>query len=107
MPLVLVTKYRESIYLWYIEQVGGHLFIIATLTFMCSQAMHVYSDNWMAVWLSRKYTAAGYTSDAFYAGVYGLLFFVFLCFFSFELIGTFMLAKLLRPISMTRPLAQS
>ena len=59
---------------------GLHLFIIATLIFMCGQAMRVYSDNWMSVWSSRKYAAAGYTSDAFYAGLYGLLVFGFLCF---------------------------
>jgi ABC-type multidrug transport system fused ATPase/permease subunit len=80
LPLVLATKHRQSIYLWYIEQMGTHLFMIGTLIFMCGQAMRVYSDNWMAVWLSRKYAPAGYTSDAFYAGLYGLLVFVFLCF---------------------------
>jgi len=79
-PLVSVTEHKQNIYLWYIEQMGGHLFIIATLIFMCGQAMRVYSDNWMAVWSTRKYAPAGYTSDAFYAGIYGLLVFVFLCF---------------------------
>jgi ATP-binding cassette subfamily C (CFTR/MRP) protein 1 len=79
-PLVLATEHRQSIYLWYIEQMGTHLFMIGTLIFMCGQAMRVYSDNWMAVWSSRKYAPAGYTSDAFYAGLYGLLVFVFLCF---------------------------
>ncbi|KAG9294784.1 hypothetical protein G9A89_000424 [Geosiphon pyriformis] len=41
--------------------------------------MRVYSDNWVSVWTKRKYVDAGYTSDAFYAGIYGLLVFVFLC----------------------------
>lgn len=79
-PLVLAPKHNENIYMWYIKQMGVHLFVIATLIFMCGQALRVYSDNWMSVWSSRKYAAAGYTSDAFYAGLYGLLVFAFLCF---------------------------
>ena len=36
------------------------------------------SDAWITNWTSRKYASAGYTSDAFYAGIYGLLVIVFL-----------------------------
>lgn len=36
------------------------------------------SDAWITNWTSRKYEDAGFTSDAFYAGIYCLLVFVFL-----------------------------
>jgi ABC-type multidrug transport system fused ATPase/permease subunit len=36
------------------------------------------SDAWITIWTSRKYEDAGYTSDAFYAGIYCLLVMVFL-----------------------------
>ena len=75
----LATEEKESIYLWYIKQMGVPLFVIATLIFMAGQATRVYGDNWMAVWTTRKYTPEGRTSDAFYAGIYGVLVATFLC----------------------------
>jgi ABC-type multidrug transport system fused ATPase/permease subunit len=67
----------EGIYKWYINKLGWG-FWGATLFFICGQVMRVYSDNWVSVWTSRKYASAGYVSDAFYAGLFGLLVLVFL-----------------------------
>ena len=75
----LATEEKESIYLWYIKQMGVLLFVIGTLIFMAGQCMRVYGDNWMAVWTTRKYTPEGRTSDAFYAGIFGLVVATFLC----------------------------
>jgi ABC-type multidrug transport system fused ATPase/permease subunit len=77
-PLSKIEK-KESIYLWYIKQMGVALFAFATFIFMAGQCLRVYSDNWMSVWTKRQYEPEQ-TSDAFYAGIYGLLVFTFLCF---------------------------
>eukprot|EP00544_Gedaniella_sp_CCMP2646_P003026 CAMPEP_0202506972 /NCGR_PEP_ID=MMETSP1361-20130828/51477_1 /ASSEMBLY_ACC=CAM_ASM_000849 /TAXON_ID=210615 /ORGANISM="Staurosira complex sp., Strain CCMP2646" /LENGTH=1297 /DNA_ID=CAMNT_0049141063 /DNA_START=1584 /DNA_END=5477 /DNA_ORIENTATION=+ len=69
---------KESVYLWYIKQMGVPLFLLATFIFMAGQAMRVYGDNWMAVWTTRKYEPER-TSDAFYAGLFGLFVATFLC----------------------------
>ena len=70
---------KEGIYTWYIKKIGVALFSLATFIFIMGQVFRVYSDNWVSVWTKRKYEDAGYTSDAFYAGLYGLLVFAFLC----------------------------
>ncbi|GAX11414.1 hypothetical protein FisN_22Lh092 [Fistulifera solaris] len=79
----LVTKVNDhaqegSIYLWYIQKIGVCLFTTATLIFVVGQIFRVYSDNWVSVWTKRKYEPER-TADSFYAGLYGLLVFVFLC----------------------------
>jgi ABC-type multidrug transport system fused ATPase/permease subunit len=79
----LVTKTTDhhdegSIYLWYIQKIGVCLFTTATLIFVVGQIFRVYSDNWVSVWTKRKYEPER-TADSFYAGLYGLLVFVFLC----------------------------
>ncbi|KAG7373767.1 multidrug ABC transporter permease/ATPase [Nitzschia inconspicua] len=51
---------------------GWGIFATATLIFIIGQILRVYSDNWISVWSKRKYTNEGYTSDAFYAGLYGV-----------------------------------
>ncbi|GAX23747.1 hypothetical protein FisN_12Hh325 [Fistulifera solaris] len=78
----IITKPHEesegSIYWWYIQKIGVCLFSTATLIFIVGQIFRVYSDNWVSVWTKRKYEPER-TADAFYAGLYGLLVFVFLC----------------------------
>jgi ATP-binding cassette, subfamily C (CFTR/MRP), member 1 len=71
---------KESIYLWYIKSFGVTSFMMATLVFIAGQVIRVYSDIWVSVWTTRKYEEQGFTSDAFYAGVYAMLVTVFLCF---------------------------
>jgi ABC-type multidrug transport system fused ATPase/permease subunit len=53
--------------------------IFQQLIFICGQILRVYSDNWVTVWSKRLYTDEGYTSDAFYAGLYGVTVFAFIC----------------------------
>jgi len=79
MKPVVRKDENENIYTWYIKQIGVGLFTTATLIFIIGQIFRVYSDNWVSVWTKRKYEPKGYTADAFYAGLYGLLVFVFLC----------------------------
>jgi ATP-binding cassette subfamily C (CFTR/MRP) protein 1 len=55
------------------------LFSTATWIFIIAQVIRVYGDNWVSVWTKRKYADGGWTSDKFYAGIYGLLVFSFLC----------------------------
>jgi ATP-binding cassette subfamily C (CFTR/MRP) protein 1 len=73
------TVYKQSVYIWYIKRMGIIASSVGTLIFIIAQIMRVYSDNWMSVWSKRKYEDAGYTEDAFYAGIYSMLVFVFLC----------------------------
>lgn len=70
--------YPGSIYLWYIKRMGVIATTLGTLVFIIAQIVRVYSDNWMSVWSKRKYEDAGYTADAFYAGLYSMLVFLFL-----------------------------
>ncbi len=77
-PHLLTAEEKEGIYMWYIKKIGVLLFTTATMIFVIGQVFRVYSDNWVSVWTKRKYEDAGYTADAFYAGLYGLLVFVFL-----------------------------
>ena len=70
--------YKQNIYMWYIQRMGVLSVMVGTLVFIIGQIMRVYSDNWISVWSKRKYDAAGYSSDAFYAGLYSMLVFVFL-----------------------------
>jgi ATP-binding cassette, subfamily C (CFTR/MRP), member 1 len=72
-------KKKESIYSWYIQKMGVCIFATATLIFISGQILRVYSDNWVKVWSTRKYTEQGYTSDAFYAGLYGATVAAFIC----------------------------
>lgn len=76
--LPLAKTYKQNIYIWYIQRMGVLSVTIGTLIFILAQIMRVYSDNWISVWSKRKYEPAGYTSDAFYSGLYSLLVFVFL-----------------------------
>ena len=69
---------KRSYYLWYLHQLGVGMFVAATLIFIVGQIMRVYSDAWISVWAKRLYAPEGYTSDAFYAGLYTLLVLVFL-----------------------------
>ena len=78
-PVPTSTTPKEGVYSWYIKMIGVCLFSTATLIFICGQIMRVYSDNWVSVWTKRKYEDAGFTSDAFYAGIYAMLVCVFLC----------------------------
>ena len=71
---------NESIYLWYMKSFGVTSFMIATLIFIAGQITRVYGDIWVSVWTKRKYEEVGFTSDAFYAGIYAMLVTVFLCF---------------------------
>jgi ABC-type multidrug transport system fused ATPase/permease subunit len=74
-----VPEVKENMYRWYIKNLGVSLFAIATLIFMLGQFVRVYGDIWVSVWTTRKYTEQGFTSDAFYAGIYAMLVTVFLC----------------------------
>jgi len=76
--VAVAPEEKESIYVWYIKKIGVCLFTSATLIFIIGQIFRVYSDNWVSVWTKRKYEPQGYTADAFYAGLYGLLVFTFL-----------------------------
>lgn len=86
MPLdeVLDSKSKlaakeSSIYNWYFGQMGWCIFSTATLIFVIGQILRVYSDNWVKVWSKRQYTEEGYTSDSFYAGLYAVTVFAFIC----------------------------
>lgn len=74
------AKAKQGIYSWYFNILGWWSFALATLIFICGQIIRVYSDFWISVWTSRKYKDEGYTTDAFYAGLYFSLVFTFLCF---------------------------
>ena len=74
-----VEEDNSGIYSWYFKQFGIFRFILATLIFIAGQTVRVYSDAWISVWTKRKYEPQGYTSDAFYAGLYVLCVMVFLC----------------------------
>ena len=69
---------QRSYYLWYLNQLGICMVTTATLIFIIGQTMRVYSDVWISVWSKRTFAPQGYTSDAFYAGLYALLVMVFL-----------------------------
>jgi ABC-type multidrug transport system fused ATPase/permease subunit len=77
-PKVLTRAEKRGHYAWYIHQMGVISFIIATLIFICGQIVRVYGDYWISVWSKRLYAEDGFTSDAFYAGMYSMLVFVFL-----------------------------
>jgi len=70
---------KSGIYTWYIVKFGVALFTISQLIFIFGQIVRVVGDNWVSVWTKRKYEPNGYTSDAFYAGIYVMLVIVFLC----------------------------
>lgn len=69
----------QNIYSWYFGRMGYHMIATATLIFVIGQILRVYSDNWVKIWSKRSYTDEGYTSDAFYAGLYGVTVFAFIC----------------------------
>lgn len=69
----------KNIYTWYMKIMGLFLFMTATLLFVVGQTVRVYGDVWISVWTNRDFTDEGFTSDAFYAGIYCMLVFVFLC----------------------------
>lgn len=74
----MAKVYKESVYYWYIQRMGVLAVVIGTAFFICAQIMRVYSDNWISVWSKGRYDNVGYTSAAFYAGLYSLLVMVFL-----------------------------
>jgi ATP-binding cassette, subfamily C (CFTR/MRP), member 1 len=81
LPTSTASKeYKESVYVWYTKQMGVGKFTTATLIFVVAQVFRVYSDAWVSTWTKRKYTEQGFTTDAFYAGIYFMLVVVFLCF---------------------------
>jgi ATP-binding cassette subfamily C (CFTR/MRP) protein 1 len=73
---------KQGPYNWYMHQLGVWTFWIATFIFIGAQIMRVYGDFWISVWSKRMYTDEGYTTDAFYAGIYSglVLFFLLLAF---------------------------
>lgn len=79
MPSTERPKKVQNIYSWYFERMGYHMIATATFIFISGQILRVYSDNWVKVWSKRTYTDAGYTSDAFYAGLYGVTVIAFIC----------------------------
>jgi ATP-binding cassette, subfamily C (CFTR/MRP), member 1 len=66
----------KNIYVWYMKIMGLFFFMTATLVFVVGQTVRVYGDVWISVWTKRRF---GDESDAFYAGIYCLCVFVFLC----------------------------
>ena len=73
----MVEEEKQSVYIWYIKNVGVFLFTLATVIFAGAQVIRVYSDYWISVW-SKRMLAPERTSDIFYIGVYCALVFIFL-----------------------------
>ena len=71
---------NQNIYMWYLKIMGLFLFMVATLVYIAGQIVRVYGDIWISVWTNRDFEDEGFTSDAFYAGMYCMLVFAFLCF---------------------------
>ena len=80
-PTPVTLKARsQNIYMWYFKILGLFLFMVATLVYIAGQIVRVYGDIWISVWTNRDFEDEGFTSDAFYAGMYCMLVFAFLCF---------------------------
>jgi ABC transporter transmembrane region len=77
-PSTVIKVDKQGDYTWYIHRMGVTLFSLSTLIFCIGQIMRVYSDAWISTWSKRKFAAAGYTDDVFYAGLYAVLVHVFL-----------------------------
>ena len=70
---------NQNIYSWYLKIMGLFMFMAATLLYIVGQIIRVYGDIWISVWTNRDFEDEGFTSDAFYAGMYCMLVFAFLC----------------------------
>jgi ATP-binding cassette subfamily C (CFTR/MRP) protein 1 len=73
------TNSTKNIYMWYFKIIGLFMFMTATAVFVVGQTVRVYGDVWISVWTNRQFEDEGFTSDAFYASIYCMLVFVFLC----------------------------
>jgi ATP-binding cassette, subfamily C (CFTR/MRP), member 1 len=77
-PVVAKAVKNVGAYSWYATKMGVSLAATGTLIFIIGQIIRVYGDVWISVWTTRKFAKDGYTSDAFYVGLYVMLVFVFL-----------------------------